>query len=147
MWNNIYRGGVQRTTPETREVNPPTTGTWLPGTVAVLASTMVAAKGGAAGAFKYVIGEQLHGSVNDNQVGNGSSMRMYQPHSGDLLCARAVAAIALVDDLALTVDADGRVKAAGVDDEVFAYVDQPATATPKSVTPTTLDQLIPIKIK
>lgn len=28
-WNKIYRGGVHRTTPETRQVNAPATGTYL----------------------------------------------------------------------------------------------------------------------
>lgn len=147
MWNTIYRGGVQRTTPETREANAPTSGTFLPGTIVGLSGATIA-KGAAAGANWYALGEQMHGTVDENQVGLQSSVRMFQPHSGDLLCARAVAGVALVDDLALTVDADGRVKAAnGTTDPVVAYVDQPAGAFPKSVTPTTLDQLIPIKIK
>lgn len=154
-WQNIYRGGVQRTTPETREANAPTTGTYLPGTavnITTAAGGMTIAKGARSGWF-YVLGEQMYGSVDDNQVGLQSSVRMFQPHSGDLLAGRAVAGIALVDDTPLTIDADGRFKVAAAAagetpaDPIYAYVDNPASAYPGTVTPTVLDQLIPIKIK
>ena len=162
-WNKIYRGGVHRTTPVTREVNAPSTGDFLPGTAVTIttaAGGMTVQKGvtGVRDWF-YVIGEQLHGSVDDNQAGGDSSMRLYQPHSGDLLAGRAVAGISIVDDTPLTINSDGRfaVAAAGTPpagedpgtpaDPIYAYIDNPASAHPGTVTPTVLDQLIPIKIK
>lgn len=149
-WNKIYRGGVHRTTPETREANAPATGTLLPGTavnVTTAAGGMTIAKGARSGYF-YVVGEQMHGSVDDEQVGAGSSVRMYIPHSGDLLAGRAAAGVAIVDDSPLTIDTNGRFIAAAADAVVYAYIDNPASAHP-GTTPTTtvLDQLIPIKIK
>lgn len=149
MWNKIYRGGVQRTTPETREANAPTTGELLPGTVVSLTGPMAITKGVAAGAFGYFVGEQLYGQVDDNQVATpASSIRMYSPRSGDLYVGRAVASVALVDDLPLTVDANGRLKAAVLGtDPVFCYVDMPAKEFPQQATPTVLDQRIPVKIK
>lgn len=150
-YNKIYRGGVQRTTPETRQANAPTTGTLLPGT----AVTLTAAAGGmtlqkgivALRTFFYFVGEQLHGSVNDDQVGGDSSVRLYTPRSGDLYAGRAVAGLALVDDLALAIDANGRLAAAVADGPVHCYADVPASEHPGAQTPTTLDQLIPVKIK
>lgn len=149
-WNKIYRGGVQRTTPETREVNYagsddvvilPGYGVVLDGAAGV--STVVAA-----GDFFYLVGEQLHGSVDDNQVGIDSTMRLYTPRSGDLYAGRAVAGLELSDDMPLSIDADGRFGTVGVDAEVHAYVDMPASAHPQTEPSTTvLDQLIPIKIK
>lgn len=166
-WNKIYRGGVHRTTPETREVNAPASGTYLPGTAVTItnaAGSMTIQKGIAdMRQFWYVIGEQLHGSVDDNQVGEDSSVRLYQPHSGDLLAGRAVAGIAILDDIPLTINADGRFAVAqpgtagdpAADPPVFptpadpihAYVDAPASAWTGTPTPTVLDQLIPIKIR
>lgn len=156
-WNKIWRGGVHRTTPETREVDAPEAGVFLPGTAVTTttaAGGMTVTKGvvGVRDWF-YVIGEQLHGSVDDNQVGQGSSMRLYQPHSGDLLAGRAVAGINIVDDTPLTIDGDGRfavAQAAGEDapaDAIYAYIDNPASAHPGTPSATVLDQLIPIKIK
>lgn len=148
-WQNIYRGGVQRTTPETREANAPTTGTYLPGTavnITTAAGSMTIGKGPRSGWF-YVLAEQMYGSVDDNQVGLQSSVRMFQPHSGDLLAGRAVAGIALADDTPLTIDADGRFLVAAGETVVYAYVDNPTSAYPQTATPTVLDQLIPIKIK
>lgn len=155
-WNKIYRGGVHRTTPETREFNVPSTGTLLPGTainITTAAGGMTVAKGARSGYF-YVVGEQMHGSVDDNQVGLGSSGRAYVPHSGDLLAGRAVAGISIVDDTPLTINSDGRFAVADPGDaetpadEIFAYIDNPASAHPgTSPTTTVLDQLIPIKIK
>jgi len=153
-WNKIYRGGVHRTTPETREVDAPEAGTMLPGTAVSLTGTggMTVAKGPSGGWF-YVVGENLHGSVDDDYAGGDSSMRLYQPHSGDLLAGRAVAGISIIDDAPLTIDSDGRFALAqpAADDDpadvVYAYVDNPASAHPGTETPTVLDQLIPIKIK
>lgn len=158
-WNKIYRGGVHRTTPETREAAAPTTGSMLPGTavnITTAAGGMTVAKGARSGYF-YVVGEQMHGSVDDDQVQaaakDQSSLRMYIPHSGDLLAGRAVAGIAIVDDTPLTIDANGRFAVAAAAagetpaDPIYAYIDNPASAHPGTVTPTVLDQLIPIKIK
>lgn len=152
MWNKIYRGGVQRTTPETREVNAPASGTLLPGTVMSLApgaTTMTAAKGVPADQFFYFAGEALYGAVDDNLVADpASSVRLYTPRSGDLYVGRAVAGVALVDDLPLTVDTNGRLKAAVIGtDPVHCYVDMPAKEYPQQTTPTVLDQRIPVKIK
>lgn len=158
-WNKIYRGGVQRTTPETREVNY--TGDAdeiLPGLAVVLDADDGVSTEVGAGAFFYLVGEQMHGSVDENQVGTGSSLRLYSPRSGDLYAGRAVAGIALVDDLPLTINADGRFAAASAGDPgaeppvpadvIHAYVDMPASAHPQAEPLTTvLDQLIPIKIK
>lgn len=154
-WQNIYRGGVQRTTPETREANAPAAGVFLPGTacnITAAADGMTIAKGARSGWF-YVLGEQMYGNVDENQVGLGSSVRMFQPHSGDLLAGRAVAGVAMLDDTPLTINADGRFAVAAAAtgetpaDVIYAYVDNPASAYPGTVTPTVLDQLIPIKIK
>lgn len=159
-WNKIYRGGVHRTTPETREVTAPTTGTLLPGTAVTLttAADQMTIQKGITGVrdFFYLVGEQLHGSVDDNQVspeGKESSVRLYTPRSSDLMVGRAVAGVAITDDLPLTINADGRfavAAAAGEStpaDPVYAYVDAPRHAYTGTPTPTTLDQLIPIKIK
>lgn len=159
-WNKIYRGGVHRTTPETREANAPTTGELLPGTavnVTTAAGGMTVAKGARSGYF-YVVGEQMHGSVDDDQVQTDamkqSSIRMYIPHSGDLLAGRAVAGISVLDDTPLTIDTAGRFKVAAAAagetpaDPIYAYIDNPASAHPGTSPATTvLDQLIPIKIK
>lgn len=158
-WNNIYRGGVHRTTAETREVNydGDLTGI-LPGLAVALSTADGVTPVVGADDFFYLVGEQLYGSVDENQVGNGCSLRLYSPRSGDLYAGRAVAGIALVDDLALTINADGRfaVASAGdpgaeppvAGDPVHAYVDMPASAHPQTEPLTTvLDQLIPIKIK
>lgn len=152
MWKKIYRGGVQRTTPETREVNAPASGELLPGTVQSLtpgAKTMTAVKGVPAGQFFYFTGEALYGDVDDNLVATpATSVRLYSPRSGDLFVGRAVASVALVDDLPLTVDANGRLKAAVIGtDPVHCYVDMPAKEFPQQTTPTVLDQRIPVKIK
>lgn len=161
-WNKIYRGGVHRTTPETREVNAPTSGTFLPGTavsITTAAGGMTVQKG-VTGArnFWYLIGEQLHGTVDQNQVGGGSSMRLYTPRSGDLMAGRVVAGLAIVDDAPLTINSDGRFALASAGnpggeppvpaDAIYAYIDAPANAYP-GTTPTTstLDQLVPIKIR
>ncbi|PNL98335.1 hypothetical protein A6J83_024775 [Achromobacter xylosoxidans] len=98
--------------------------------------------------FWYLIGEQLHGSVDDNQVGGGSSMRLYTPRSADLMAGRMVAGVAIVDDAPLTINVDGRFALAATGDVIHAYIDDPAKAFP-GTTPTTstLDQLVPIKIR
>lgn len=150
-WNKVYRGGVQRTTPETREVDAPKTGTLLPGMAIHITedkSGMVTGTGVApATGFFYILGQQLHGSINENQAGQGT-MRMYSPSSGELYVARAAEALGeIYDDLPLTFDAEGRAAKAGEEDTVHAYVDAPANAFPSSVGAVKKDQLIPIKIK
>lgn len=154
-WNKVYRGGVQRTTPETMEVNRPATGVLLPGTcVAVTASTNTATKTVGDSSFFYFVGEQLHGSIDDDQgvasvaLDGGSSVRLYSPRSGDLYVGRAAAGVAFVNDLPLAINADGRLVAAGAEDIVRCYADNPKSAHPQTLPSTTvLDQLIPVKIK
>ena len=151
-WNKIYRGGVHRTTPETREVNAPATGTFLPGTAVTIPSAAgdMTIQKGITGErdFWYLIGEQLHGTVDDNQVGGGSSVRLYTPRSADLMAGRLAAGVAIADDVPLTINVDGRFALAATDDPIHAYIDDPANALP-GTTPTTstLDQLVPIKIR
>lgn len=149
-WNNIYRGGVHRTTAETREVAKTETSpaSVLPGMGVALSPTAGITKTVGAETFFYLVGEQLYGSVDEEQTANGSSYRLYSPRSGDLYAGRAAAGITLVDDLALTIDAAGRFAAAGAEEAVHAYVDMPASAHPQTEPLTTVvDQLIPIKIK
>lgn len=154
IWNKTYRGGVQRTTPETSEVAAPTTGSVKAGMVASLSDagdlTIAAA---AEGVWYYFVGERLFGSMDDeqtavNEKGTRDTIRMYSPRSGDLYTGRAAARVALHDDLPLTVNASGLL-AAGTPgtDVIVAYVDMPASAFPKTPTPTTAGQLIPVKIK
>lgn len=148
-WNKIYRGGVQRTTPETHEVNyTGDVSVILPGSAVVLDADDGVSPVVGADAFFYLVGEQMHGSVDDNQVGIGSSLRLYTPRSGDLYAGRAAAGVVIEDDLPLTINAQGQFAAAGADDAVFAYVDDPTSAHPRTEPRTTVaNQLIPIKIK
>lgn len=154
-FNKIYRGGVHRTTPETREVAAPTTGSLLPGQAVTLSAAGAIVVGVVpADGYPYIVGERLHGTVDDNQVtpnanGTRDTVRLYTRHSGDLFAGRAAAGIALRDDLPLTINASGQFAAATVGtDPVHAYVDMPAAEFP-SMTPTTTTagQLIAIKIK
>lgn len=159
-WNKIYRGGVQRTTPETREANlEGFAGTLRAGVALSLAQDaegMSVVSGVAPNGFFYIVGEPLFGDVDDNLFapeGQESSIRMYTPRSGDLYAVRAVAGIEMYDDMPLTIDENGRFAPATPGDEttpaspVHAYVDNPASAHPRTAAPTVLDQLIPIKIK
>lgn len=153
-WLKIYRGGVHRTTPETREAAAPTTGSLKPGMCVTLSTAGAITIGAAAaGQYPYVVGERMHGSVEDelttaNANGTRDTVRLYTPHSGDLMAGRAAAGIAISDDLPLTVNASGLFAAAVVGtDTVVAYVDAPASAFPGTSTPTTAGQLIPIKFK
>jgi len=119
MLNKIYRGGVHRTTPETVEVNyTGSASVVLPGAAAALHSTDGITGVVGPDTFFYIIGEQLHGGVNENQVGTGSSIRLYTPRSGDLYAARAAAGVPLVDDTPLTINAQGQFAAAGEGDPV-----------------------------
>ena len=139
--DRIYRGGVHRTTPETREVNAPATGTFLPGTAVTITSAAgdMTIQKGITGErdFWYLIGEQLHGTVDDNQVGGGSSVRLYTPRSADLMAGRLAAGVAIADDVPLTINVDGRFALAATDDPIHAYIDDPANALP-GTTPTTV---------
>ena len=145
-WNKIYRGGVHRTVPETREAKAPASGTLLPGQ-AVTITANTATLGAIGDKFWYVVGEQLHGTVDENQVGLKSSARLYTPRSGDLMAGRIVAGVAIVDDLPLTINATGQFAAATLGtDKVYAYVDDPNNAYTRTTTPTTANQLVPIKI-
>lgn len=150
MLNKIYRGGVHRTTPETLEVNyTGAASVVLPGAAAALSQSDGITGVVGANTFFYIIGEQLHGGVDENQVGTGSSIRLYTPRSGDLYAARAAAGVPLVDDTPLTINAAGQFAAAGENDPVHAYLDYPSNSSLQSdlTGPTTADQLIPIKIK
>ena len=125
-WNKIYRGGVHRTTPETREVNAPATGTFLPGTAVTITSAAgdMTIQKGITGErdFWYLIGEQLHGTVDDNQVGGGSSVRLYTPRSADLMAGRLAAGVAIADDVPLTINVDGRFALAATDDPILSLI-------------------------
>lgn len=149
-WNKVYRGGVQRTTPETREVvfNGSPDAVILPGMGAVLSAATGISTTVASGNFFYLVGEQLHGEITDNQVSDPpSTLRLYTPRSGDLYAGCAAAGVNILDDAPLTINSQGRWAEAGEDDPIFAYIDAPASAHPRPSGVTTLDQLIPIKIK
>ena len=148
-WNKIYRGGVHRTTPETREVKPVVAGTVQPGQLATLTAAGEMAFGVGGAAFFYIIGEPMYGSVDDILSGaNADTVRMYSPRSGDLYAARCVAGVVLNDDAPLTITTGGLLKAAGVDDVAHCYVDNPASAHPRTLpATTTASQLVPVKIK
>lgn len=147
-WNKVYRGGVQRTTPETREVAYTAAAPVLPGTAAALDAGNGIKPQPADGEFFYLVGENLHTDI-DTAYAQGETVRMYSPRSGDLYAVRAAAGIALVDDLPLTINAQGRF-AAGTPgtDQIAAYVDNPSSAHPQTLPATTVaDQIIPVKIK
>lgn len=153
IWNKTYRGGVQRTTPETREVAAPTTGSVKAGMVASLSAAGALTIAAPADGWYYFIGERLFGSMEDeqtavNEKGTRDTVRMYSPRSGDLYTGRAAAGVALRDDLPLTVNASGLLdEGMPGADVIVAYVDMPASAFPKTPTLTTAGQLIPVKIK
>ena len=154
IWNKTYRGGVQRTTPETREVAAPTTGSVKAGMVASLSDAGALTIGAAAeGVWYYFVGERLFGSMEEeqtavNEKGTRDTVRMYSPRSGDLYTGRAAAGVALRDDMHMTVNASGLLVAGTPGtDVIVCHVDMPASAFPKTPTPTTAGQLIPVKIK
>jgi hypothetical protein len=152
MLGKIYRGGVHRTTPETLEVNwsgPAGVTVILPGGAAALSADDGITGVVGANTFFYIIGEQLHGGVDENQIGTGSSIRLYTPRSGDLYAVRAAAGVPPVDDTPLTINAAGQFAAAGANDPVHAYLDYPSNSSLQVdlTGPTVADQLIPIKIK
>ena len=154
IWNKTYRGGVQRTTPETREVAALTRGYVKAGMVASLSAdgdlTIAAAE---EGVCYYFVGERLFGSMEEEQTavnenGTRDTVRMYSPRSGDLYTGRADAGVPLRDDLPLTVNASGLLVAGTPGtDVIVCHVDMPASAFPKTPTRTTAGQLIPVKIK
>lgn len=147
-WNKIYRGGVQRTTPETREIVAPATGSLQPGMGATISAAGALTLVAATDQFFYFVGEPMHGTVDDQLAGStADTVRMYSPRSGDLYAARVVAGVALVDDAPLTLTASGQFKAAVVGNKVHCYVDNPASARPGTTPATsTLNQLVPVKI-
>lgn len=153
MLNKIYRGGVHRTTPETLEAAAWTGSALLPGTaVTVDASDETAFIKGVTGIrdFFYVVGEALHGGVDDDYEDEETSVRGYVPRSGDLYAVRAAAGLTLVDGMPLTIDADGRFAAAVADGRIDAYVHYPRDSSLRvdlAAGPTTADQLIPVQIK
>lgn len=159
MLNKIYRGGVHRTTPETLEAAAWTGSALLPGTaVTVSASDESAFIKGVTGIrdFFYIVGEALHGGVDDDYNGAETSVRGYVPRSGDLYAVRAAAGLTLVDGMPLTIDANGRFAAATAADgdtpasRIDAYVHYPRDSSLRvdlAAGPTTADQLIPVQIK
>lgn len=159
MLNKIYRGGVHRTTPETLEAAAWTGSALLPGTaVTVDASDETAFIKGVTGIrdFFYIVGEALHGGVDDDYNGAETSVRGYVPRSGDLYAVRAAAGLTLVDGMPLTIDANGRFAAATAATEddpasrIDAYVHYPRDSSLRvdlAAGPTTADQLIPVQIK
>lgn len=145
--NKIYRGGVHRTTPETLEVNYTGAATLQPGhAVAQDAGNGLTTAVGA-GTFFYVLGELLHGGIDDDLTDSESTLRMYSPRSGDLYAGRAAAGIDLVDDMPLTINGSGQFAAAGEEDAIHAYVNWPVNSSLTFDGPTVANQLIPIKIK
>ena len=148
MLGKIYRGGVHRTTPETYEVNYTGAATEiLPGGAAALDDTDGITSTIGATTFWYIIGEELHGGVDDNLLQSGSSLRLYTPRSGDLYCGRAAAGLTPANDLPLTINAQGQFAAAGQNDPVHAYFDWPSNSNLTFAGPLAADQRIPIKIK
>lgn len=159
MLNKIYRGGVHRTTPETLEAAAWTGSALLPGTaVTVDASDETAFIKGVTGIrdFFYIVGEALHGGVDDDYEDAETSVRGYVPRSGDLYAVRAAAGLTLVDGMPLTIDANGRFAAATAATEgdpasrIDAYVHYPRDSSLRvdlAAGPTTADQLIPVQIK
>lgn len=147
-WNKIYRGGVQRTTPETLEAKAPASGSLLPGQCATVSSAGVVTLGAVTDAFFYVVGEPMYGTVNDQLAGaDADTVRMYSPHSGDLYAARLAAGVAIVNDAPLAIGANGFLGAAVADGPVHAYLDVPDNTYPKTAGTSTAGQLLPIKIK
>lgn len=159
MLNKIYRGGVHRTTPETLEAAAWTGSALLPGTaVTVDASDETAFIKGVTGIrdFFYVVGEALHGGVDDDYEDAETSVRGYVPRSGDLYAVRAAAGLTIVDGMPLTINADGRFAAATAAagetpaSRIDAYVHYPRDSSLRvdlAAGPTTADQLIPVQIK
>lgn len=159
MLGKIYRGGVHRTTPETLECMEWSGSALLPGTaVTVDASDESEFVKGVVGIrdFFYVVGEALHGGIDDDYNGAETSVRAYVPRSGDLYAVRAVAGLTLVDGMPLTINADGRFAAATAAasetpaSRIDAYVHYPRDSSLRvdlEAGPTVLDQLIPVQIK
>lgn len=147
-WNKIYRGGVQRTTPETLEAIAPATGSLLPGQCATVNASGVVVTGAVTDQFFYLVGEPMYGTVNDQLAGaNADSVRLYTPHSGDLYTGRFAAGVAIVNDAPLAIGANGLLGAAVADGPVHAYLDVPENAYPLTRGTSTAGQLLPIKIK
>lgn len=147
-WNKVYRGGVHRTTPETREIKAPASGSLQPGQAATISPTGVITLGAVTDKFFYFVGEPMYGTIDDQLAGaTADTVRMYSPRSGDLYAARVAAGVALVDDAPLAIGANGLFVAATAEGPIHAYVDAPASAHPGTVTPSTAGQVVPVKIK
>lgn len=132
--NKVWRGGVHRTTPETTEVILGTAAARLPGCVLNLAGV-----GAVAGLPVYVLGEQLHGGIDDVPVAT-DTQRLYNTHSGDLFTGRAAAAQTIAADAPLTPNATGRLVVSDAATAV-CYADGAVTGA------TVADQRIAIKFK
>lgn len=147
-WNKIYRGGVQRTTPETLEANAPATGSLLPGQCATVSAAGAVVLGAVVDQFFYIVGEPMYGTVNDQlAVAGADTVRMYSPSSGQLYAARLAAGVPIVNDTPLAIGANGFLGAAVEDGPVHAYLDVPDNAYPLTTGTSTAGQLLPIKIK
>lgn len=133
--NKVWRGGVHRTTPETTEVILANAATLLPGCVINLAGATVAA-----GVPAYVLGEILHGGIDDVPVAT-ETQRLYNTHSGDLFTGRAAAGQTIAEDTPLVPNATGRLEVAGVDVPGVCFAEMAVTG------PTVADQRIAIKFK
>lgn len=135
--NNIWRGGVQNTAPESLEVVDETISKLLPGTV-------TDAKGAPLDEFTgtpyYIAQEQLYGSVDEETT---SSARLLIPRSGDLFLVRCVAGQTIKRDQPLAISATAgyvtAVIAGDASTTLFAEVDVTGA--------TVAGQLIPVRVK
>lgn len=132
--NKVWRGGVHRTTPETTQVKLAGAATLLPGCVVNLAGAAAVA-----GLPAYVLGEQLHGGIDDVPVAT-DTQRLYDTHSGDLFTGRAAAAQTIAADAPLVPNASGRLEV-GTAATAVCYADGAVTGA------TVADQRIAIKFK
>lgn len=133
--NKVWRGGVHRTTPETTERVLANVANKLPGCVLKLDGTQAVP-----GLPVYVLGEQLHGGIDDVPVAT-DTQRLYNTHSGDLFTGRAAAGLVVGEDVPYSVNASGRLiaLAEGADPVCFGDAGFAGTAT--------ADQRIAIKFK
>lgn len=133
--NKVWRGGVHRTTPETTERVLANVANKLPGCVLKLDGTLAVP-----GLPVYVLGEQLHGGIDDVPVAT-DTQRLYNTHSGDLFTGRAAAGLVVGEDVPYSVNAAGRLIALteGADPVCFGDAGFAGAAT--------ADQRIAIKFK
>lgn len=133
--NKVWRGGVHRTTPETTERKLPNAATLLPGCVIKLTGAAATA-----GTPAYVLGEQLHGGIDDVPVAT-DTQRLYNTHSGDLFTGRAAAGQTIAEDTPLVPNASGRLTVAADAATAVCFAELPVAGA------TVADQRIAIKFK